>query len=131
MEVGVFGIFALISMGGILIGPSMWGDVLNLGIDAIRIIGCWLTILSLVYLIIFSLVVKALGEDKKGGAILAGTGGLILCACIFAFFCYLNIVPGMPQSEFARTIYGWMAIGLMVAGGATTGGSIIVIFVIA
>ena len=130
MEVGVFGIFAIAAMVGILVGPSMWGDVLNLGVLAIRIIGCWVTIISLVYLIMFSLIVKALNDGKKTGAIFSAIGGVILCAAIFGLFCYLNLVPGMPQDEVARTVYGWMAIGALILGGMGTGGGLVIVFFI-
>lgn len=34
-----------------------------------------------------------------------------------SFFCYVGIVPGMPQTEIARQIYGYLALGFMLGGG--------------
>lgn len=90
-----------------------------------------MTIISVMYLILFSIIVKALDEGDKGlGIFFITLGGIILCGCLFSFFCYLDLVPGMPQTEIARTIYGWLSIGFLAGGGAGTASGVVVVFII-
>lgn len=127
MKEKMFSVFTIIAILGLLTGPSLWGDVLSIGNETIRIVGCLITIVSLFYLIMFSLIIKALDENSILAVILATLGGLALCVSLFSFFCFVNVVPGMPQTELARELYGWLSLGLLIGGGASTGTSVIII----
>ena len=124
----MFGILLIISIVGFFVGVILWGSMMAI-VPVLGAIGCYVALASLAFLII-SGIYKEHEPDSVLGKILTIGGGILLATSVFAFFCFVNIVPGMPQTETWRTIYGWLALGLMLGGGGSTAGGIIVIIVL-
>ena len=127
-------VLCFIPIIGLLIGPSFWGDVLNTNNNAIRIFGCIFTLVSLLSLIFLAIMQNVVNRANDLSSIkkemfyfFSALGALLFCACIFSFFCYVDVVPVMPQDENMRTIYGLLSLFLMIGGGGSTGASTIII----
>ncbi|MCR4898764.1 MAG: hypothetical protein K5892_06000 [Acholeplasmatales bacterium] len=129
-------IFLIVAL---FIGAWLWADVfnleevLNIENNIIRLIGCILTLTS-IFTFIFLSGVMHLSSGLWGIKniifnIFSILGTIMLCVCIFSFFCYIDIVPGMPQNETMRMIYGYLALSLMIGGGASSGVCIIIIII--
>ena len=124
----------IIAMLGVIIGPSFWGDVFGIGGDLVRIIGCWTTILSIFFLIFVSVFQNSSfsfesGVKKIFGFILTLIGGLLICVALFGFFCFVNIVPGLPHDGNWNSIYGICSLVMFLGGGGSVGGGIIIIII--
>ena len=124
----MFGILLIISIVGFFVGTFLCVSMMDF-VPVLGAIGCYLALISLAFLIISS-IYKENEPDSLLGKILTIGGGILLATSIFAFFCFMDIVPGMPQTESWRAIYGWLALGLMIGGGGSTVGGIIVIIVL-
>ena len=117
----------IIAIIGFFVGVLCWTGC-GLYDETLCSYGAILAMASLCVLIVYGLCANSRSCRHPFAAIVfSALSGLLLFAGIFSLFCVYELIPIMPNTEEAKSIYWGLALPLLLTGGGTTAARFIII----
>ena len=113
--------FLVIDIVAFFLGMLFWSGGLGFNDLVISSYGAVLFMVALCALMIYCLCVN--GGNKVWSVI----NGTLIFVAIFCSACFFDLIPFMPSSEVAGTVYGMLMLPFWLAGGGSSTAEIVII----